>query len=132
MQTEESFSEGDSLNVTTAELAAMGADNVTTRRGRLSSDDRRMTQALAERQEGMEETLSQLDERVSEQESQLVESRLETLAVREKMDEYMQLTPEIGEEVSKLEVELTYAKDMDEELSDLSDSVVTAHTNVST
>ena len=74
MQTEESFSEGDSLNVTTAELAAMGAENVTTRRGRLSSDDRRMTQALAERQEGMEETLSQLDERVSGQESQLVES----------------------------------------------------------
>jgi hypothetical protein len=88
-----------------------------------------MTQALAEKQEGMEETLSQLDERVSEQESQLVESRLETLAVREKMDEYMQLTAELGEEVSKLKVELTYAKDMDEELSEPPDRVVPAHTN---
>ena len=77
MQNKDSYSEGDTLKVTRAELAAMGADNVTTRRGRLSSDDGRMTQALAERQEGMEETLSQLDERVSEQESQLVESRLE-------------------------------------------------------
>ena len=129
MQNEESFSEGDSLNVTTAKLAAMGADNVTSRRGRLSSDDRRMTQVLAEKQEGMEETLSQLDERVSEQESQLVESRLEILAVREKMDEYMQLTAELGEEVSKLKVELTYAKDMDEELSEPPDRVVPAHTN---
>jgi len=44
----------------------------------------------------MEETLSQLHERVSEQDSQLVESRLETLAVREKMDEYTQLSAELG------------------------------------
>ena len=62
---EDSFSEGDTLNVTRAELASMGADNVTSRRGQLSLDNRRMTQALAEKQEGMEETLSQLDERVS-------------------------------------------------------------------
>ena len=106
-QNDDSFSEGDSLNVTRAELAAMGADNVTSRRGRLSSEIRRMTQGLAEKQEGTEETLSQLDERVSEQESQVVESRLKNLAVREKMNEFMQLTAELGEEVSKLKVELT-------------------------
>ena len=88
-----------------------------------------MTQALAENQGGMEETLSQLDERVSEQKSQLVESRLETLAVREKMDEYVQLTAELGEEVSKLKVELTFAEDMDEELPD---RVVPALSSLST
>ena len=65
MQNKDSYSEGDTLKVTRAELAAMGADNVTSRRGQLSLDNRRMTQALAEKQEGMEETLSQLDERVS-------------------------------------------------------------------
>ena len=60
VQNKDSFSEGDTLNATRAELAAMGA-NITSRRGRLSSDDRRMTQALTEKLEGMEGTLSQLD-----------------------------------------------------------------------
>ena len=62
----------------------------------------------------------------------LTESRLEILAVREKMDEYMQLTAELGEGVSKLKVELTYAKDLDEELSEPPDRVVPVHSNVST
>ena len=80
----------------------MGANDVTNRRSRLSSEERSHTKALVQRQSEMQETIYILYERVAELGAQVTNDRVIILKAREDIDIYTKITSNLVEEVARL------------------------------